>query len=41
LARSPSTPGTTSTPDGGAAQVGETTLGSDRLVVRRTRLLGP
>jgi hypothetical protein len=28
-------------PDGGAAQVGETTLGSDRLVVRRTRLLGP
>jgi hypothetical protein len=28
-------------PDGGAAQVAETTLGSDRLVVRRTRLLGP
>jgi len=28
-------------PDGGQAQVAETTLGSDRLVVRRTRLLGP
>jgi Transposase DDE domain group 1 len=28
-------------PDGGQAQVAETTLGSDRLIVRRTRLLGP
>jgi Transposase DDE domain group 1 len=28
-------------PDGGIAQVAETTLGGDRLVVRRTRLLGP
>jgi Transposase DDE domain group 1 len=28
-------------PDGGVAQVAETTLGADRLVVRRTRLLGP
>jgi Transposase DDE domain group 1 len=27
-------------PDGGVAQVAETTLGSDRLVVRRTRLVG-
>jgi hypothetical protein len=27
-------------PDGGQAQVAETTLGADRLVVRRTRLLG-
>ena len=27
-------------PDGGVAQVAETTLGPDRLVVRRTRLLG-
>jgi hypothetical protein len=28
-------------PDGGQAQVAETTLGSDRLIVRRTRLTGP
>jgi hypothetical protein len=28
-------------PDGGRAQVAETTLGSDRLIVRRTRLVGP
>jgi hypothetical protein len=28
-------------PDGGIAQVAETTLGGDRLVVRRTRLTGP
>jgi hypothetical protein len=28
-------------PDGGQAQVAETTLGSDRLIVRRTRLVGP
>jgi Transposase DDE domain group 1 len=28
-------------PDGGQAQVAETTLGSDRLIVRHTRLLGP
>jgi hypothetical protein len=28
-------------PDGGVAQVAETTLGPDRLVVRRTRLVGP
>jgi DDE family transposase len=28
-------------PDGGIAQVAETTLGADRLIVRRTRLLGP
>ena len=28
-------------PDGGVAQVAETTLGPDRLVVRRTRLTGP
>jgi hypothetical protein len=28
-------------PDGGQAQVAETTLGGDRLVVRRTRLVGP
>jgi hypothetical protein len=28
-------------PDSGAAQVAETTLGDDRLIVRRTRLLGP
>jgi hypothetical protein len=28
-------------PDGGVAQVAETTLGGDRLVVRRTRLTGP
>ena len=28
-------------PDGGVAQVAETTLGSDRLMVRRTRLTGP
>jgi hypothetical protein len=28
-------------PDGGVAQVAEATLGPDRLVVRRTRLLGP
>ena len=28
-------------PDGGMAQVAETTLGSDRLIVRRTRLIGP
>ena len=28
-------------PDGGIAQVAETTLGPDRLVVRRTRLTGP
>jgi Transposase DDE domain group 1 len=28
-------------PDGGIAQVAETTLGRDRLIVRRTRLLGP
>jgi hypothetical protein len=27
-------------PDGGVAQVAETTLGGDRLIVRRTRLLG-
>ena len=27
-------------PDGGVAQVAETTLGGDRLVVRRTRLVG-
>ena len=28
-------------PDGGLAQVAETTLGGDRLIVRRTRLVGP
>jgi hypothetical protein len=28
-------------PDGGIAQVAETTLGGDRLIVRRTRLVGP
>jgi hypothetical protein len=28
-------------PDGGIAQVAETTLGPDRLIVRRTRLTGP
>jgi hypothetical protein len=28
-------------PDGGVAQVAETTLGPDRLIVRRTRLTGP
>jgi hypothetical protein len=28
-------------PDGGVAQVAETTLGGDRLIVRRTRLVGP
>jgi DDE family transposase len=28
-------------PDGGIAQVAETTLGPDRLIVRRTRLVGP
>jgi Transposase DDE domain group 1 len=28
-------------PDGGVAQVAETTLGGDRLIVRRTRLAGP
>jgi hypothetical protein len=28
-------------PDGGHAQVTETTLGADRLIVRRTRLAGP
>jgi hypothetical protein len=28
-------------PDGGHAQVAETTLGADRLIVRRTRLVGP
>jgi len=28
-------------PDGGIAQVAETTLGADRLIVRRTRLVGP
>jgi hypothetical protein len=28
-------------PDGGVAQVAETTLGGDRLIVRRTRLTGP
>jgi Transposase DDE domain group 1 len=28
-------------PDGGVAQVAETTLGADRLIVRRTRLVGP
>jgi Transposase DDE domain group 1 len=28
-------------PDGGQAQVAETTLGADRLIVRRTRLTGP
>jgi hypothetical protein len=28
-------------PDGGHAQVAETTLGADRLIVRRTRLTGP
>jgi hypothetical protein len=28
-------------PDGGLAQVAETTLGPDRLIVRRTRLTGP
>jgi hypothetical protein len=28
-------------PNGGQAQVAETTLGSDRLIVRRTRLIGP
>jgi Transposase DDE domain group 1 len=28
-------------PDGGVAQVAETTLGPDRLIVRRTRLVGP
>jgi hypothetical protein len=28
-------------PDGGQAQVAESTLGADRLVVRRTRLVGP
>jgi hypothetical protein len=28
-------------PDGGIAQVAETTLGGDRLIVRRTRLTGP
>ena len=28
-------------PDGGVAQVAETALGGDRLVVRRTRLVGP
>jgi hypothetical protein len=28
-------------PDGGQAQVAETTLGGDRLIVRRTRLVGP
>jgi hypothetical protein len=28
-------------PNGGAAQVAETTLGGDRLIVRRTRLVGP
>jgi Transposase DDE domain group 1 len=28
-------------PDGGIAQVAEVTLGADRLVVRRTRLVGP
>jgi hypothetical protein len=28
-------------PDGGVAQVAKTTLGPDRLVVRRTRLVGP
>jgi len=28
-------------PDGGMAQAAETTLGGDRLIVRRTRLVGP
>jgi hypothetical protein len=28
-------------PEGGVAQVAETTLGGDRLIVRRTRLTGP
>jgi hypothetical protein len=28
-------------PDGGVAQVAEATLGSDRLIVRRTRRLAP
>jgi hypothetical protein len=28
-------------PDGGQAQIAETTLGPDRLIVRRTRLVGP
>jgi Transposase DDE domain group 1 len=28
-------------PDGGVAQVAETTLGGDRLILRRTRLMGP